>query len=426
MKKHLAALAAAILALLVALPVQASGFSLYEQSAKASGQAGAWVARADDAAANWYNPAALAHLEGAQVQFGVNYIDVGSEASFVIDDELFPSLRGTRYDSESSKAFPSHLYWTQKIGDRIALGVGVTSPYGLVTEWLQVPIAYSSRKAELKSIVINPNIAWTVGKRGAFALGLDYVYTDISEFSRLVPVSVGPGVTVTGLANLTGTGSDLGWNAAASAKGEHWSFGATYRSALRPTVRGMIDYTGFVGDLAPYFPDSAGSAKLDLPEQAAVGLGFVGEHVEIEFDVSWAGWSAFESLIATFDQTTPYSSGIALDESWDDTYAFRLGFAWKLSDRNQLRFGLVHDQNPIPDDRVRPSIPDADRDGLTLGYGFHGDKWDVDLYGMRLQFDDRDASGSFASLPSSPADGVLDGRYEVATTLLGVTLGRRY
>ena len=37
---------------LAILPVFPSGFSIYEQSAKASAQAGAWTARADDAAAN--------------------------------------------------------------------------------------------------------------------------------------------------------------------------------------------------------------------------------------------------------------------------------------------------------------------------------------------------------------------------------------
>ena len=50
---------------LTTLPAFSSGFSIYEQSAKASAQAGAWVARADDAAANWYNPAALVKMHKA-------------------------------------------------------------------------------------------------------------------------------------------------------------------------------------------------------------------------------------------------------------------------------------------------------------------------------------------------------------------------
>src|SRR5512139_1908609 len=84
MRKQLIAVAAALLA---TVPAMASGFSIFEQSAKASGQAGAWVARADDAAANWYNPAALVKLEGTQVQFGFNYIDIGGDTSFTLGND---------------------------------------------------------------------------------------------------------------------------------------------------------------------------------------------------------------------------------------------------------------------------------------------------------------------------------------------------
>ena len=69
-KRHALVLLAA--AALAVAPAFGSGFGFYEQGAKASGQAGAWVARADDASANWYNPAALAFLSGREVQFGLN------------------------------------------------------------------------------------------------------------------------------------------------------------------------------------------------------------------------------------------------------------------------------------------------------------------------------------------------------------------
>src|SRR5512137_2453317 len=73
-------------ALLAAAPAFASGFGFYEQSAKASAQGGAWVARADDAAANWYNPAALVHLSGREVQFGTNWLDIGGNTTFTPTD----------------------------------------------------------------------------------------------------------------------------------------------------------------------------------------------------------------------------------------------------------------------------------------------------------------------------------------------------
>ena len=76
-----------VVGLLAAGPSLASGFSIYEQSAKASGRAGAWVARADDPAANWYNPAGLVRLEeGFQFQFGINVIPIGKDSDFTVTD----------------------------------------------------------------------------------------------------------------------------------------------------------------------------------------------------------------------------------------------------------------------------------------------------------------------------------------------------
>ena len=48
-------------------PALASGFHVYEQGAKASGQAVAFVARADNASGNWYNPAAIVKFDGFAV-----------------------------------------------------------------------------------------------------------------------------------------------------------------------------------------------------------------------------------------------------------------------------------------------------------------------------------------------------------------------
>ena len=53
-------LAVALVLFALATPfVLASGFHVFEQGAKASGQAVAFVARADDASAVFYNPAAM-------------------------------------------------------------------------------------------------------------------------------------------------------------------------------------------------------------------------------------------------------------------------------------------------------------------------------------------------------------------------------
>ena len=174
----------AVVCVLAAGPVLASGFSIYEQSAKASGRAGAWVARADDAAANWYNPASLVRLDGMEVQFGANLITIGSDSELTSSDIRWGLLQPTTFQTVSSTATPIHLYFSHKINDRMAWGIGINTPFGLLTEWEDVPVTLSAKKSELVSFVVNPNFAFAINETWSIALGVDYIMADVPEFSR--------------------------------------------------------------------------------------------------------------------------------------------------------------------------------------------------------------------------------------------------
>ena len=436
------AVAACLLAI-AAGPALASGFSIYEQSAKASGQAGAWVARADDAAACWYNPAAMVHLDGMQVQFGVNLITVGSDTEFVSGDPFWGlnPEDPTTFKTEGSTATPIHLYFTQSVNEKLAWGIGVNTPFGLVTEWTDLPVTLSSRKAELHSFVVNPNIAYKFNEQWSGAIGLDYMLADVKNFSRDIDQSSLLGMdplSVVGMMNLSGDGNDIGWNMALHYNGPKFLFGFTYRAELSPEIDGDVEFTDIYSALGPdgldLFPDGPGTATLDLPAQAVIGFAVpAGEKWTVEFDVSWAGWSSFEELALDFENETsievelpvrqvievPVVEDITLREDWDDTFCFRLGTAWKMNERHELRFGALYDQAPVPVDTMRPSIPDADRTAVTFGYGFSGQKWNLDAYYMPLFFDDITSNGEMS-------EGVINGTYSSFVHLLGMTVNVRF
>src|SRR5207249_7435404 len=113
----------AVLAAGLALPgaVLASGYSIYEQGARAMANAGAFTARADDPSALFFNPAGIMQLKGMRFNFGTNAI-------FLTGSEFDSTGSGNSFNQVDNMAWPSNLYYTQAVGDRYAWGVALTSP----------------------------------------------------------------------------------------------------------------------------------------------------------------------------------------------------------------------------------------------------------------------------------------------------------
>jgi long-chain fatty acid transport protein len=417
MRKPTRILLFAALFLVLATPtVQASGFSIFEQSAKASGMAGAYVALADDAAAAWYNPAALLWLEGSQLQFGINAISAGNDATFTIPTT--PGLgifEDTSFDAVGSVETPVHLYYSHKINEGWAWGIAVTTPFGLVSEWEDRPVTFAATKSELVTVVVNPNVAVRIGEGWSLAVGIDYMYADLKAFGREVPIDLDGnplnGFEIIGHTDLTGTADDWSWNIALHHNGPV-RFGLVYRDGFSPEASDATLAFDDFGILDPLFPDLAASATLPLPAQAQVGVGWnLNPKWFMELDVAWAGWSDFESL----DIAVEGGDDIFIEENWDDTFSYRIGLTYTSSPSNQWRFGAVYDESPVPVEYLRPSIPDSARTGLTAGWGHTGEKWLFDLYVMPLWFD------KVTAVPGN--EGVLPGTYDVFTWLAGLTVG---
>lgn len=412
--------------LLLASGAFASGFSIYEQGGKASGLAGAFVAQADDASANWYNPANLVWMEeGAQFQFGGNLITAGTDTELTAQDPSFGIFQPTTFEPDDSIETPIHLYYTNKVNSNVAWGVGITTPFGLVTDWTTRPITFSAANSELATFVVNPNVALRLTERWSVAVGLDWMLADVSEFSREVPIDLDGnplnGFEVVGFSDLSGDGDELSWNVATSYRGNNSTFAFTYRDGFDLELDGNVDFSGF-GPVSPFFPSTSGVASFGLPAQAVVAYGWnATRNVTVEIDVAWAEWSDFDRITIDLDQTTPFSQDIEIVENWDDTNSYRIGVNWTTSSTSQWRFGAVVDESPIPEEYLRPSIPDADRTGLTIGYGHTGRNWDIDLYYMPLWFDDITAQ------PGAPgSEGVVAGTYETFVQLAGASFSYRF
>ena len=400
-----------------------AGFGVYEQGGKASGLAGAFTAVADDASANWYNPAALVWLDGSELQVGTNLITAGEETDLTSSDPNFGLFSDTTFEAEGEIVTPSHIYFRHKLNNNVAFGIGINNPFGVVTDWRDRPVTFSAARSELVTFYVNPNLSLRLTETWALGVGATYMTADLEAFSREVPIDLDGnplnGFEVIGDTDLTGDGDAWTWNVALHNKTPYWSFGLNYRHSVDVDIEGDVTFDNF-GPLQGLFADSPAGGTLNLPAQGAVGIAWTGGgNWTWSFAVAWVGWSAFERVEIDIANNVPgLITDIDLREDWDDSLSYRLGASWKGAGPHEWRFGFVSEEGAVPADTLRPSIPDADRLAPTIGYGFLGRKVNVDLYYMPLFLDDIEAVGT--------EEGVLQGEYSSFIHLAGATLSVKW
>ena len=416
----------AVAVVLAPAPTEAAGFVIFEQGGKAMGMAGAFTAQADDASALFYNVGGAAFFDEREFYLGASLISLG-DSSFQ-GAAPFPGPTATG-EQKSQIVVPPHAYWVQPINDKFKFGLAVNAPFGLVTEWEggeDWSGRFLSEKAELINVDLTPSIAWRVSQNTGIALGVVARFAEVELRNRRAAIYPGTGQPVDVSTNKltsdmeTGIGVTLGILHRAN---DRLSIGFQYKSAVDIDFAGKAEFeqilTGdpvFDAIVAGSLPASAVpiTTSIEFPDQASLGVAYrFTDKWLAEFDLGWTGWSTYDGLIVKFDP----SSGLEdLDrpQLWDDALNYRTGASYVLNDRSSLRFGLYFDESPQPDETVSPLLPDADRWGTTFGYGYTGEKYDVDAYGMYVTFDDRTTSTNL--------DG-FNGTYSTNVWIVGAAIG---
>jgi len=422
--------AAVALGALAAVPMHAAGFSIFEQGTKAMGMAGAFTAQADDPSALFYNAGGLAFVTQRDGSIGFTYIK-GLKAE-LHGANPFP---GDGYTAKQKKLseFPPHAYYVQPLTSTWKVGLGIETPFGLTTEWEnpnQFAGRFLSTKAALRAFDINPTLGWQVTPNFGIGFGGIARISDV-ELNRNIPVNNPFTQSIVDAAKLKLKGDfkeGYGFNAGILYKATpELNFGLSYRSKI------TVNYTGD----ARLTPISTGNAQLDaaiaaglplntnlpvktsihFPDEASFGVAYsFTPAFLIEGDVNWTGWSTFKSVPITFTGGATNSlPSTSLPQNWKDAYNYRIGLRWQASPTSQWRLGYVYDQTPQPEENVSPLLPDSDRSGYCIGYGWTG-SWKADFALMYLPFKDRTRNQSL------PGDGPFFGTYKTDALLLGVTL----
>lgn len=425
------ALAFAALGLWVTVPAFGAGFGIFEHGSRAMGMGGAFTAQADDPSAMFHNVAGLAFQEERDFMVGFTWIR-GTTQEFD-GANPFPGL-GIEEEQKTLSEFPPHAYWVEPLNDRWTFGLGVNSPFGLVVEW-DNPAGFSGRfisaKSSLVVLDVNPNVA--VKLSDDFSLGFGAVARFAAvELNQFVGASNPFTQTVSNVGFLElesdlGEDEGFGFNVGLLYKPDgFFSWGLSYRSEVEvdfngdglltqiPTGNPQLD--GAVAASLPFGRDLPVETGIDFPQMASLGLGFrLSDRMMLETDINWTGWSSFDVLVIDFvNDDLPDAER---PQGWDDVFNYRVGVSLDTAAGNQWRFGALYDETPQPEEAVSPLLPDNNRTGVSVGYGYNGSKltWDVAL--LYLHMTERERDQSFPGEPD------FFGEYENKAFLLGVSLG---
>ncbi len=434
MRRHRSFLPTLVLmALLLPAVAGATGYAIYEQGAAALGMAGAVTAGVKDASAVFFNPAALARLEGTRLYVGGSALapitsvtgnGVGTRPAY-----------GEAEDMVKQVFFPPTIYATHRLMKGLGFGIGVNSPYGLGVEWDADEFSgrYITTKVDLQTLNGSACLAWAPNDQWSFAGGGDALYAKVLLRKRSLYSNPMLGVSDLDIINLE-MDSDFtpgyGWNAAVLyTPAAQWRVGAYYRSKVVVHVDDAeADFTQILTGIAPVDalvasqlpPDQGGSTVLRFPALWSAGVAFDPEpDWTLEADFLWYEWSVFSDLPIRFE-TTPALNTTRV-EDYEDSWQVRVGAEHRRGDL-AYRFGYYYDRSPAPVHAVSPLLPDADRIGVSLGLGWAfgpNRNWTLDGYGLGLFLARR---AGF----TEDAYGDFQGDYKTFTAMAGVGLGYRF
>lgn len=416
-----------------------AGFALIEQSASQMGNAFAGgAAFANDASTVYFNPAGMTRLP-AQVVGAIHYVSPSAKFSGSATDIFGNPVSGGNGGDAGEDGFVPNLYVTAPLGDGLYAGLGINAPFGLSTrydsDWAG---RYLAIQSEVRTVNINPSIAYRVNSQLSLGAGISLQYIDakltqaVDQGSLCAPTQAQlqargvPGADPALCAGLTPQGSD----ARAKVEGDNWAggfnvgllyepsastrVGLSYRSSIKQQLTGNASFNGTLPQFSNFglFVNTDVSADVDLPQSASLSVWQdLGERWSVMADATWTGWSSFKELRIQYDSFQPDT---VVDESWNDSWRYALGVEYRPGSDWTLRLGTAYDQTPIPGASHRTArIPGEDRIWASIGVGYRfTPSLGVDVGYAHLFVDDPQIDETSASA------GNLSGEYDASVDIL--------
>ncbi|MCF7362624.1 outer membrane protein transport protein [Vibrio sp. A1-b2] len=426
MKTNKTLLTLAVAASLASVPTlsHAAGFQLAEYSATGLGRAYAGeAAMADNASAQWRNPAMLTYLKGTQVSTGAIYVNPNVDVHG--DVTLGNSSRRAESNDYANDAVIPNFYLSHQINETLVAGLALGTNYGMETELgSNFAASHFGDEAMVKTMEANANLGYQLTDAVSIGGGVRYVIGE-GHFGAKAPTSNAYSLPQgTTLKYMEGEDTAWGWQAGAA-----WQInpsnrvGLTYKSEVDLKLSGTAKI--FTGKTV--FNDK-GYMVLTMPATAEIAsFHKVTDKLALHGSINWTDWSSFEKLEAELDKL---GTQMVKEENWKDNYRFALGATYQLDSKLALRSGVAYDMGAVSDQNRTITIPETDRIWLSIGAGYDvTEQFTVDAgftYIVAKDASIKESRGYESDNSAQKVGGQFTGQTTGSVWLLGVQASYRF
>lgn len=377
-------IAAATLLSLSTLAASAEGYQINTLSARQNGMGHTGTAMKLGAESMIFNPAGLGFLDKT-LEFQGSVTGIFAHAT--------AKVNGVEYKTANDPSTPMAFNLGMSVYDNFKVGVSFYTPYGSGINWGDNwPGAVLNQRVALKAFTLQPTLAWRIipglsvgaGAMVTFgnvnldkglvsetsmntvlgAMGNDYRFSD-------TPASI----NLQGKAAVTvGVNAGVMWDI-----DPRWTVGVSFRSKMNLKVKCGDASVRFANEMARQILESQlgildkANFKASMPAAAVLNAGVAYKPIDklvLAFDAQWTGWSAYKSLDIEFLSETlaPYNQYIA--KNYSNSWTFHLGAQYDLTNRFQLRAGMMVDTPPVSKTHYNPETPGMIKIEPSVGFSF--------------------------------------------------------
>lgn len=378
---------ASILAVASIFTASAEGYQVNTLSARQIGMGHTGTALKLNSESMIFNPAGMAFMDKT-IDFTGSFTAIFATADATVN--------GSKYTTDNTPSTPMSVNLGFSIYDNLKAGISFYTPYGSNINWTENwPGATLNQSCKLQAFTLQPTVAWKITDKLSIGAGLMMTWGNVDLNKGLVDgvtidqliaammpnAGIGFGSTTPASINLNGSASvAFGVNAGAMYQiNDKWTVGASYRSKMNMKVKAGTASVTFVNELAKQLLENQlnildqANFKAQMPCVAILNIGGSYKPIDrltIAADIQLSFWNAYKQLDIEFlsEQLTPYNQNLV--KNYKNSLTYHLGAQFALTQRFDIRAGIMVDTPPMRRDIYNPETPGMTKIEPSCGVSF--------------------------------------------------------